>query len=270
MRVAVIADIHGSVHALEAALHDAEARAVDEIVIAGDTVNILPGSKTCWERVTGLGCPVLKGNHEHYLYTCGTPAAPPEWTQERFKGLWWLREQFSDAEVEAMRTLPLTYALPGLLVTHASPRNPFATVEEGTPAERLRELFEGVAEPLIVRGHNHRWYENRWDEKVLVSVSSCGLPLGGRQEAQYLLLEKQKGQGGWRCERRFVPYDREAALATLDAAYLEHYGPIGSIFRRELQLGKDLLFPFWAEFSEPVEQGGLTLAEATKRFLQDN
>ena len=128
MRVAVLTDVHGNLYALEAALRDARAQAVDEIVVAGDTVNILPHSRACWDMVTALGCPVLRGNHEHYLYTCGTPAAPPEWAQERFKGLFWLRTQFSDADVLAMRALPVVYRLPGLLVTHASPRSFFDTL----------------------------------------------------------------------------------------------------------------------------------------------
>lgn len=264
MKVAVITDIHGNIHALEAVLADIETQRVDEIVIAGDTVNILPGSKTCWDRVMALGCVVLRGNHEYYVYTCGTPAAPPEWQQERFKGLAWLREQFSGADVQAMRALPMTHSLPDLLVTHASPTSFFDSVAVDTPLERLLELFGSVDESLIVRGHNHKWFEHRWDGHTLITVNSCGLPLTGTTDAPYLLLEKRER---WRIEQRLVPYAVDAALATMDEAYLEHMGPLGPIFRRELQTAKNHLLPFLGQYLRPVDNGELTLTSAVEKFL---
>ena len=64
MRVAIISDLHGNTFALEAILEDVAEQNVDQIVIAGDSVNIHPNSKTCWNMVLDLGCVVLQGNHE--------------------------------------------------------------------------------------------------------------------------------------------------------------------------------------------------------------
>ena len=264
MRLAVITDIHGNIHALEAVLRDIEVQAVDQIVVAGDTVNILPHSKVCWDPVMALGFPVLEGNHEYYLYTYGTPSAPPEWTQERFKGLAWLRDQFSDADVLAMQALPMTYTLPDLLVTHASPRSLFDNVLVDTPTGSLREMFGDVDEMLIVRGHNHKWNKHRWDGHALVTVASSGLPLTGRHEAQYLLLEKRQH---WRYKKRLVAYDLEAALATMDDAYLEHYGPVGKIFKRKLRTARGHTLPFLAQYLEPIDRSELSLARAVEQFL---
>jgi predicted phosphodiesterase len=266
MKVAVVTDIHGNIHALEAVLADIEAQSVDEVVIAGDTVNVLPNAKACWDRVMALGCPVLRGNHEYYAYTCGTPDAPLEWQQERFKGLTWLRDQFSDADLEAMRALPMTHTLPDLLVTHASPTSFFDSVAADTPVKRLRELFGGVEEALIVRGHNHKWFEHRWDGHTLITVDSCGLPLTGKAQAPYLLLEKR---ACWHAQRRRVPYDLEAALATMDEAYLETMGPLGVIFRRELETAQNHLMPFLGLYLGAVDSGALTLSQAVERFLNE-
>ena len=68
-----------------------------------------------------LKCPVLRGNHERYLFDYGTPDAPPDWATERFQLLAWMQRQFSVQDLETMRSLPLTHHLPGLLV---SPRDP--------------------------------------------------------------------------------------------------------------------------------------------------
>ena len=176
MRIAVITDVHGNSGALEAVLAHSERLGVDETVVAGDTVNILPHSKACWDLVRSRGVHLLLGNHELYVATYGTPEADPVWTDERFRGLAWVQSQFGVDDLLAMRGLPLTYRLPGLVVTHASPRSVYDSVEENTPEGLLREMFGvpetlGVPEMLVVRGHNHSWLERRWDERTLVTVA---------------------------------------------------------------------------------------------------
>ncbi len=264
MRIAILADIHGNLGALEAVLAHIETQNVDQIIVAGDVVNVMPHSKACWDTVTALGCPVLKGNHEHYLTSYGTAAAHPDWSTERFQGLAWAQGQFSAADLDAMRELPLTYQLPGLLVTHAAPHDVFAGVHADTPVETLRELFRGTSEAMIVRGHNHRWLKRRWDDRTLLTIQSCGLPLGGSLDAQYVILTRQAG--GWRYEKQFVPYDREATLAAMDERYLEVMGPTGQLFKRELATGKNHIMPFLREYLAVVD-GQLPLSEAVTTFL---
>ena len=266
MRVAVITDVHGNLGALEAVLAHSERLGVDETVVAGDTVNILPHSRACWDLARSRGLNVLLGNHELYVVAYGTPEADPVWADERFRGLAWVQRQFGADDLAAMRGLPLTYRLPGLVVTHASPKSVYDSVEEDTPEELLREMFR-VPETFIVRGHNHSWLERRWDDRTLVTVASCGLPLKGRLEAQYALLTFAGGR--WHYEKQFVPYDREAALASLDAHYMTMMGPLGRIFKRELATGKNHLLPFLSENLPAVERGEITLADAVRRFLTE-
>ncbi len=269
MRVAVIADVHGNFEALRAVLAHIEQGGVDEIVVAGDTVNISPHSKACWDLTQALGCPVLRGNHELYIYTYDTPEADPTWAEERFKGLAWVRGQFSADDLKAMRRLPLTYALPDLLVTHASARSVFDSVDEGTPAQTLRELFAGTSAAFIVRGHNHGWLERAWDGRTLLTVASCGLPLRGRLEAQYALLTREGSaeKGRWHYEKQFVPYDRDAALTAMDAHYMEMMGPLGQVFKRELATGKNHTLPFLRQYLPAINRGEVTLRAAVERFL---
>lgn len=264
MKVAVLADVHGNLEALEAVLAHLETQHVEQIVVAGDVVNVMPYSKVCWDTVMALGCPVLKGNHEHYLTSYGTSEAHPDWSTERFRGLAWAQGQFNEADLEAMRQLPLTCQLPDLLVTHAAPHDVFASVHMDTPTETLRELFRDTSETFIVRGHNHGWLERRWDDRTLLTIQSCGLPLGGSLDAQYVILTRQAGS--WQYEKQFVPYDREATLAAMDEGYLEVMGPTGQLFKRELATGKKLILPFLREYLAVVD-GQLPLSEAVMTFL---
>ena len=263
MRVAVLADVHGNLGALEAVLAHIETQDVEQLIVAGDVVNVMPHSKACWDTVTALGCPVLKGNHEHYLTSYGTAEAHPDWATERFQGLAWAQGQLNEADLRAMRQLPLTYQLPGLLVTHAAPHDIFAGVHADTPTETLRELFRDTSD-FIVRGHNHNWLERHWEGRTLLTIQSCGLPLGGSLDAQYVILTRQRG--GWHYEKQFVPYDREATLAAMDEGYLEVMGPMGHLFKQELETGKHQATLFLREYLAVVE-GPLPLSEAVTTFL---
>ena len=84
MRIAIIADIHGNLAALEAVLARIAGLRIDRVVVAGDVVVGAPDSLKCWERVRGLDCPVLRGNHERYVFDLGTERAKPEWSTRQF------------------------------------------------------------------------------------------------------------------------------------------------------------------------------------------
>ena len=84
MRIAVIADIHGNLPALEAVLEALDTLQPDQIVVSGDVVDGGPDSAACWERVKQIGCPVLRGNHERYVFDYGTERADPLWATPQF------------------------------------------------------------------------------------------------------------------------------------------------------------------------------------------
>ena len=266
MRLAVLADVHGNLAALEAVVEHITTQHVDEIVVAGDTVNALPDSKTCWDLVTGLDCTVLRGNHERYLFDYGTPAADPVWTSERFTGLGWTLQQFTQDDLDAMQALSLTYRRPDLLVCHATPYNDQVNIVAETSTAEIEEIFAGISEAFVVRGHNHKWLERTWSGHELISMASTGLPLNGDTRAQYLLLEQHPG--GWRWKKQFVSYDVEKTLERFDTSgYTEAGGPLVSIFREELRTARGQLLPFLRQYLASVESGELSLTEAVQQFL---
>lgn len=266
MRLAVLADIHGNLHALEAALERIQTQNVDQIVVAGDIVNVMPDSKACWDLVMGLGCPVLLGNHERYVFSYDTPAADPAWQTERFKLLKWMQAQFTEADLNKMQGLPMTYQLPGLLITHATPRSEFESIFETTPLETIEEMFAGVAEPLIIRGHNHVWRETKLREKTVVTIASLGMPLNGKYDAQYALLTQEAD--GWHYEPQFVSYDFEAVLEQLESeAYLAIAGPIGRIFAHEFATASPHIIDLLNQYLSFVEAGEMSLERAVTRYL---
>src|SRR5580704_413638 len=64
MRIAVISDIHGNWHALEAVLRDAGQEGVEEIWCLGDVVGYGPQPNRCVEEVRAHTQLCLMGNHD--------------------------------------------------------------------------------------------------------------------------------------------------------------------------------------------------------------
>ena len=64
MRYAVLADIHGNLHALDAALAALKDAEVDGYLVAGDLVGYGPFPNECVERVAELDAACVAGNHD--------------------------------------------------------------------------------------------------------------------------------------------------------------------------------------------------------------
>ncbi len=78
-RLAVLADIHSNLPALEAVLDDLAQFNVDRIIVAGDVVNWGAFSSQVMERLAGLDCAFIRGNNELYLTDWQTPRMPASW-----------------------------------------------------------------------------------------------------------------------------------------------------------------------------------------------
>lgn len=112
------------------------------MVCAGDVVNGSPDSRACWELVASLQLPLVRGNHERYLFDLYGEQARPEWHGQRFGPVQWSWRQFLGDELEQMRSLPLCLRLPeapDLLIVHASPRADRDAVLLPAALRRFRE-----------------------------------------------------------------------------------------------------------------------------------
>src|SRR6266545_2589430 len=67
MRIAVLADIHGNISALEAVLADIRGRSADLIVNLGDCVSGPLWPRETFERLEQLGAPTVRGNHDRQV-----------------------------------------------------------------------------------------------------------------------------------------------------------------------------------------------------------
>jgi Icc-related predicted phosphoesterase len=124
-KLAILADIHGNLPALEAVIRDIDAQGgVDQVVVAGDVVNWGPFSAAVMARVSREDWAVIRGNNEYYLLEYNTPRQPEHW--KNFALLPWLYEQLEGNWHRLIATWPDELSLrypdaPPIRVFHASP-----------------------------------------------------------------------------------------------------------------------------------------------------
>ncbi|HYN87582.1 MAG TPA: metallophosphoesterase, partial [Ardenticatenaceae bacterium] len=127
--LAVLADIHGNLPALQAVVEDLAQFDVDHVVVAGDVINWGPFSAQVVEYIVAEGWAVIRGNAEYYLLNYDTPRAPAEWNDPaNYPMLPWLHRQLAGRLHTLIAAWPDSITLyfpdaPAARVVHGSPRS---------------------------------------------------------------------------------------------------------------------------------------------------
>lgn len=239
-RLAVIADIHANLPALEAVLEDIAHHDVDQIVVLGDLVGRGPYPRQVVERIVQAGWPLIRGNHEYYLLDYNTVRAPAEWKNHTMTA--WTQELLGSDNLKRMACWPDTLSLrfrdaPPLRVFHASPETPFHGFFHHHSDDYLCEKLAGIDEGTVVVAHTHLVLDRQVDCWHLLNPGSVGLPLDGIQQARYMLLDGDAH--GWRATQRRVPFDYDALFAEIRRTKLiENCGIAGRIFAHEFRTAR--------------------------------
>lgn len=264
-RIAVLADIHGNVPALEAVLADIAAQEVDEVLVGGDLVGRGPEGTRVVERIAGLGVAVIGGNHEDYLLGFRRREVPEEWLHaEQWAASRWMAAELSDEAAAWIDGLPFSVVAetaPDLRLVHGTPASNQEGIGPWTREDEIDRYLEAVAEPLLVCAHTHRPLERRRGGRLVVNVGSVGLPFNRDRRAQYAVFEQCGGsrRDGWEVELRQVDYDRQRIFDIYESSgFLAEGGVTARLLAMELEHATPLLVPFlkWAEVKgvEPAEE----------------
>ena len=237
MRIALIADIHGNLPALEAALAEIEAEQVDQIVCLGDVVSFGPQPREVIARVRALGCPVVMGNVDADVLDPATPTDEDTGDSRRFLDMdLWTRDVLADEDLAYLRSFQTTVeiALGGgrtLLCYHGSPRSFHDRILPETSHETLDAWFEGHDAVLYAGGHTHLQMLARHRKALVLNPGSVGLPYdthpptsgaGARNPAwaEYAVVEAAGAR--MRVELRRTPFDVAALLDAARASGMPH------------------------------------------------
>jgi len=223
MRIAILADIHGNLAALDAVLADIATRRIDITVNLGDVVSGPLWPAETADRLTPLRFPTISGNHERQLLTL-----PPEKMGESDT---FAARSITPQHRAWLATFPSTLVpAPDVFLCHGVPANDndylVETIDENgfrpaTPAE-VAERAAPRTETLIFCGHSHIPRSvSLADGRIVVNPGSVGLQAysaawpyphivqTGSPHARYAIAERTPQ--GWTIQFLQVSYDWESA-----------------------------------------------------------
>jgi putative phosphoesterase len=212
MRIAVLADIHGNLPALRAVLTELDREPVDTIVIAGDAV-AGPLVGEVLELLATRPEPVhwISGNSEREAVAAWDGAATAD--DEPGRAAAWSAQALDRRWRDELASWPIALALDGVRFCHGSPRRDDEVLTRATPDAVLREVLDGVAEPLVVGGHTHQQVVRTVEGgTTYANAGSVGMPYEGRPGAFWLVVTDGVP------ELRATSYDLEAAGTELRAS----------------------------------------------------
>jgi predicted phosphodiesterase len=207
MTLAVIADIHGNLPALEAVLADIERRGVTRIVDLGDCVAGPLWPRETSEVLMARGFPTVRGNHDRWVATLALADMGPS---DRYT-----YSALDEAQRRWFGDLPATLRLdPDILAVHGRQNDDnsylLEDIERGrlvrAPADAIAKRLDRTDAALVLCGHSHQQHMVRVpDGPIILNPGSVGLPAYrdpagtphvsevGSPHARYALVSQHNG-----------------------------------------------------------------------------
>ncbi len=234
--IAVIADVHGNLAALEAVIADMLRFDVEEVLCLGDVANFGPEPSATIARLRSLEPLTVMGNTDDYLLkprTVDDVASPNELTPTVLELEAWCASRLSAEDKEWVRSFPAYRVLDlegcRVVAYHGSPKSYDHLVVPETPAETLDGYFEGHEARLYLGAHVHHQFVRKHRRAIVANPGSVGMaydrPAGGGERipvAEYALLQVVDGEPNLHLRR--VPYDVELLREAVERTGMPHAG----------------------------------------------
>ena len=228
-RIAIIADIHGNLPALEAVLGEIAAEGIERVVCLGDIATLGPQPREVIARLRELGCPVVMGNTDAILLAPQPDegATGGDLSNEAFDR--WTAAQVTAGDLAYLRTFQPTISVSlgdgaVLLCYHGSPRSYDERITAETPDDALHEMLTATPAQLYAGGHTHQQMLRRHRDALVLNPGTVGFvkdaippaaPIRNPSWAEYAVITSDRGRLDVSLRR--VPFDLDALFAAMDA-----------------------------------------------------
>ena len=235
MKIALIADIHGNLGALDAVLAEIDRVRPDHIVCLGDVAAEGPQPGEVLARLRQLGCPVVLGNADAELLDLPVEAeANNDHARKILEISRWGADQLDAADRAFIATFQPTVAVDlgaagTLLCCHGSPRSFDDVIRATTPDDELEPMLDGTETAVQAGGHTHIRMLRNWRGREIVNPGSVGLAYQFFADgsvrvppwAEFALLTALD-DGAISIDFRRVGYDRGATVRAMHERKMPH------------------------------------------------
>ena len=150
MRLALIADVHSNLEALQSVLREVDRRGVDQIVCLGDTVGYGADAQACVDLVRERCAVTVLGNHDEAVATGNVAGLPKDGQAAALHN-----RAHLDADALAwLAALPATAVVENATLVHATPHLPLVWLRsDGFQVAHAQ--FQHFDTPICFAGHMH-------------------------------------------------------------------------------------------------------------------
>jgi putative phosphoesterase len=273
LKLAVLADIHGNLPALEAVVHDMLRQGVTRILVAGDLTRG-PDDNGVIRLLQTIPGWVIRGNTDRDLIELARGNKSEAWcTNKQYATIRWCLEHLEKDSLAYLQSLPEQgmAALSGrdsIHIVHGSPRNPNELLSPRSELTAVAIALAQIEERVLVCGHSHKSWQERMNGKLALNPGSVGLSTEGSPDARYAILTWT--HTGWAVKHQQVQYDTGRIRRRFrESGFLEG----GSAYARVLMLsavsGIDILVPFLRHARAVSRNAGVTDLDAIPDELWD-
>ena len=280
MTYAIISDIHGNIHGLDAILADAQSHGVDKYLLLGDYASMFPFGNDVVNRIRGLdNALAIRGNGEDYFINF-LREKPEDMTAKQYRPLYWGFRSLSPENLAYVTTLPDTATSTegdwdiqlahGSSIFYRTPKidlffsHPLSCIRQRIPYTQEEYLSlakaavlacpEAVDEILALPkgmylfGHNHVQFHMEHEGRIFINpgaCNSCSVNSRGHGEptVNYTILTVDGGQ--WVVTERQVGYDYIAAIEGMHTTGYAAFAPEWSkVTEAEMRTGRNYTTPF--------------------------
>lgn len=232
--IALLADIHGNLPALDAVLADMQANPPDQVIVAGDFLGG-PQPREVLARLQSLECRLILGNGEVNMLSMQRGTAPQAWwTHRQFDMGRWIYRRLDADVFDFLARLPEQQVIAPegcqpMRVVHGSPWDVNKLVFPEENPQDLSRALAMIPEGLLVFAHNHLPGIFHRDGKLAVNPGAVGNNLNGDPRASYATLTWR--DGGWQPDVHYVAYDLESIIgAFFETGFLVENRPLSRAF----------------------------------------
>ena len=195
MTVAILSDIHGNMHALNAVISDIKSLNISEIVFLGDLVINGPSPSEVFQDLRNLK-PLcwIKGNTDGWFAEISDEWSPATKQEEKlYETYIYTRNHLNNESIDFLLKCPekcvFETADVTILAVHGSPRSISEGIGKNIRQDELKGIFSNIEESVIVSGHSHVPFIGKVANKIIFNVGSIGMPLDGDNRASYGIIK---------------------------------------------------------------------------------
>jgi predicted phosphodiesterase len=205
-RIAVLSDVHGNLHALEAVRAELRREKPDAVLVAGDLVLNGPDPNATIDALRLLeseGALIVSGNTDiavgDFDYGSAFPQyqdGVPDIIREAAE---WAHDELGDEQLEWLRRLPSERRLRVgddllVLAVHASPGSQTRGFDRALDANVIYERAAATDARVICVGHTHVPEVRDLGWKIIVNAGSCGYVFDGDPTASWAMITITDGE----------------------------------------------------------------------------